>query len=135
MDTNPYANHGIDEKSNGVDVDKTTYATVQPTQRRSVWTSAFYGGYGSTVVGKRIAPVLAHLKPPVRDAESRPASISGRSETSDILGQQIELEKGNALQYRTCSWQKVSRFFRSTRGDNRGIAVKSFHFQQANILI
>lgn len=50
--------------------------------------------------GARIAPVLPHLRGyDFGDNDS----IAG----SDILGKQIELEAGNALQYRTCSWQKV----------------------------
>ena len=49
-------------------------------------------------VGARIAPVLPHLSGyGFGDDDSR----------SNILGKQIELEAGNALRYRTCSWQKV----------------------------
>ena len=52
-------------------------------------------------VGARIAPVLPHL----RGADySDTDSVNG----TDILEKQLELESGNALQYRTCSWQKVS---------------------------
>lgn len=58
-------------------------------------------GFGSSdkSVGVRIAPVLPHLQ-----AYDFGSDDSG----SDILGKQIELEAGNAIQYRTCSWQKVS---------------------------
>jgi hypothetical protein len=50
-------------------------------------------------LGARIAPVLPHLK--------GYDFGDGDSAREDILGKQIELEQGNALQYRTCSWQKV----------------------------
>ena len=50
--------------------------------------------------GNRIAPVLPHLRGYDFGDDS---SIAG----SDILGKQIELEADNAIQYRTCSWQKV----------------------------
>ncbi|CZS90869.1 hypothetical protein WAI453_003923 [Rhynchosporium graminicola] len=56
---------------------------------------------GNKKVGNRIAPVLPHLKGYDFGDES---SIAG----SDILGKQIELEAGNAIQYRTCSWQKTA---------------------------
>ncbi|KIN02050.1 hypothetical protein OIDMADRAFT_103290 [Oidiodendron maius Zn] len=50
-------------------------------------------------VGGRIAPVLPHL-----------ANYDfGNDDTgSDILGKQIELEAGNDIQYRTCSWPKTA---------------------------
>lgn len=50
-------------------------------------------------VGGRIAPVLPHL---------RGYDFGSDDDGADILGKQIELEAGNQLQYRTCSWQKVS---------------------------
>jgi hypothetical protein len=49
-------------------------------------------------VGGRIAPVLPHLKN---------YDFGSDDSGSDILGKQIELEADNAIQYRTCSWQKV----------------------------
>lgn len=56
---------------------------------------------GGLKVGARIAPVLPHL----RGADfSDSDSVNGR----DVLEKQLELESGNSLQYRTCSWQKVS---------------------------
>lgn len=56
---------------------------------------------GGLKVGARIAPVLPHL----RGADfSDSDSVNG----TDVLEKQLELESGNALQYRTCSWQKVS---------------------------
>jgi hypothetical protein len=49
-------------------------------------------------VGARIAPVLPRL---------RGYDFGSDDSGSDILGRQLELEAGNAIQYRTCSWQKV----------------------------
>lgn len=57
-------------------------------------------GTSNGSVGGRIAPVLPHLA----------GYDFGSDDTgSDILGKQIELEAGNAIQYRTCSWPKASR--------------------------
>lgn len=50
-------------------------------------------------VGGRIAPVLPHLKN---------YDFGSDDSGSDILGKQIELEADNAIQYRTCSWQKTA---------------------------
>jgi hypothetical protein len=59
-----------------------------------------YAKYGSNnKVGGRIGPVLVHLKN---------YDFGSDDSGSDILGKQIELEADNAIQYRTCSWQKVS---------------------------
>lgn len=55
---------------------------------------------GDKTVGNRIAPVLPHLRGYDFGDDT---SIAG----SDILGKQIELEADSAIQYRTCSWQKV----------------------------
>ncbi|OBT95367.1 hypothetical protein VE01_06614 [Pseudogymnoascus verrucosus] len=56
---------------------------------------------GGLKVGARIAPVLPHL----RGADfSDSDSVNGQ----DVLEKQLELESGNALQYRTCSWQKTA---------------------------
>jgi hypothetical protein len=49
-------------------------------------------------VGGRIAPVLPHLQN---------YDFGSDDSGSDILGKQIEMEASNAIQYRTCSWQKV----------------------------
>ena len=51
----------------------------------------------TTAVGPRIGPVL------------QSAAISTSDSDDSIVSpeRQHELEKGNAIQYRTCSWQKV----------------------------
>lgn len=60
--------------------------------------------YGHSVndksVGGRIAPVLPHLSN---------YDFGSDDSGSDILGKQIEMEASSAIQYRTCSWQKVRR--------------------------
>jgi hypothetical protein len=61
-------------------------------------TKSRFGQNGNEKVGARIAPVLPHL-----EGYDFGSDDSG----SDILGKQIELEAGNAIRYRTCSWQKV----------------------------
>ena len=35
------------------------------------------------------------------------ASMDGTNEVDISIGKQVEMEAGNAIQYRTCSWQKV----------------------------
>jgi hypothetical protein len=63
--------------------------------------SRFGHSTGNKAVGGRIAPVLPHLQG---------YDFGSDDSGSDILGKQIELEADNAIQYRTCSWQKVSPF-------------------------
>lgn len=55
-------------------------------------------GFSNKEAGGRIAPVLPHLKG---------YDFGSEDSGEDILGKQIELESENAIQYRTCSWQKV----------------------------
>jgi hypothetical protein len=63
-------------------------------------------GTSDRSVGGRIAPVLPHLA----------GYDFGNDDTSsDILGKQIELEAGNDIQYRTCSWPKASHYPGTTR--------------------
>lgn len=76
--------------------------TADPRHSRSVSVStprgysAWFGGRNVTV-GPRIAPVLEGI---ALDSDSDDSS-------SAILDKQIALEDGHAIQYRTCSWQKV----------------------------
>ncbi|KAK6586114.1 hypothetical protein PZA11_001171 [Diplocarpon coronariae] len=57
-------------------------------------------GTSNGAAGSRIAPVLPHL---------RGYDFGSETDTSsDILCKQIELEAGNAIQYRTCSWRKTA---------------------------
>ncbi len=66
-------------------------------------------GNGNGHVGGRIAPVLPHLTG---------YDFGDDDSGSDILGKQIELEAGNALQYRTCTWQKVRKYIIRLLGSN-----------------
>lgn len=98
----------IEEKSSPVDLDQTSDTSgIQQVdevgEKRSIWEAIFYGGYGTKQVGRRIAPVLWHLRPRAGDVESETQS----GEDVAILKYQIDAEKDNPLQYRTCSWQKV----------------------------
>ncbi|KAF8858129.1 hypothetical protein BDZ45DRAFT_802804 [Acephala macrosclerotiorum] len=56
-------------------------------------------GHSNKSAGGRICKVLPHL-----EGYDFGSDDSG----SDILGKQIELEAGNVIQYRTCSWQKTA---------------------------
>lgn len=55
-------------------------------------------GSSNKAVGARIAPVLPHLAA---------YDFGSDDSSSDVLGKQIALEADNAIQYRTCTWQKV----------------------------
>jgi hypothetical protein len=59
-------------------------------------------GTSNKSAGGRIAPVLPHLQG---------YDFGDDDAGSDILGKQIELEAGNEIQYRTCSWPKVCYHF------------------------
>jgi hypothetical protein len=67
-------------------------ASVQEPRGFSSW----FGGRNVTV-GPRIGPVLAGI----------PIDSDSDDSSSAILEKQIALEDGHAIQYRTCSWQKV----------------------------
>lgn len=60
--------------------------------------SAWFGG-PNTTVGPRIGPMIEGIS---HDSDTDDSS-------SAILDKQIALEDGHAIQYRTCSWQKVRR--------------------------
>jgi hypothetical protein len=63
------------------------------------------GAFGGPAVniGPRICPVLPHL----RDNSPQSASDSDES-ASAILEKQLASQDGDAIQYRTCSWQKTA---------------------------
>lgn len=64
--------------------------------------SAWFGG-PNTAIGPRIAPRIA----PVPEDAAPDDSDSGLSSDA-ILEKQLAQEAGNAIQYRTCSWQKTA---------------------------
>jgi hypothetical protein len=91
----------LEEKAAAGEVDGAT-----TTQVPRGWT-AWFGG-PNVVVGPRIGPVITGQS---SDSDTDDSS-------SAILGKQLALEEGCAIQYRTCSWQKVrilySTFLTST---------------------
>lgn len=88
--------------------EKKTFDTPdrRPAPSRAVSTprgySAWFGGPAVTV-GPRIGPVLDGI---AIDSDTDDSS-------SAILDKQIALEDGHAIQYRTCSWQKVRCNFKN----------------------
>lgn len=88
--------------------EKKTFDTPdrRPAPSRTVSTprgySAWFGGPAVTV-GPRIGPVLDGI---AIDSDTDDSS-------SAILDKQIALEDGHAIQYRTCSWQKVRTILRT----------------------
>ncbi|KAI1777530.1 transmembrane amino acid transporter protein-domain-containing protein [Hypoxylon cercidicola] len=62
--------------------------------------SAWFGG-PRVRIGPRIAPQIVPASEDMRDSNSELSSDA-------ILNKQLEEEAGNAIQYRTCSWQKTA---------------------------
>ncbi|KAK8028014.1 hypothetical protein PG991_005070 [Apiospora marii] len=84
----------VDERRvDGYDAEATSRET-KPTG----W-AAWFGG-PTVKIGPRIAPVVAPLNANVNTSDSE-------IDSKDILMKQIESEENSAIQYRTCSWQKV----------------------------
>ncbi|KAK4446828.1 amino-acid permease [Podospora aff. communis PSN243] len=63
-----------------------------------VWNFSYIFGGKGVRIGPRIGPAL----------HSDTIDSSGEESTDAILTKQRELEDGNAIQYRTCSWQKTA---------------------------
>jgi len=59
--------------------------------------SSWFGGR-DVAIGPRIGPVLSSIS--LADSDSDQSSTA-------ILDKQLAAEDGHAIQYRTCSWQKV----------------------------
>ncbi|KAM0429631.1 hypothetical protein ACHAPT_006236 [Fusarium lateritium] len=66
--------------------------------RRSSWLASAFGGR-NVVIGPRIEPLPDHLLQTIHDSNSQAV---------DLVDKQLESEVGNAIQYRTCSWQKTA---------------------------
>ncbi|KAI1180392.1 N amino acid transport system protein [Nemania sp. FL0916] len=64
--------------------------------------SEWFGG-PNTAVGRRIAPRIAPVAGEFPDSDSE-----SRLTSDAILEKQLAEEAGNAIQYRTCSWQKTA---------------------------
>jgi len=93
VDNNIY-DQGINTNSNGsYDMEK-----AQATGRSSKGT-----GYGKIQMNRIGAPP-AHLVSTLASDSS-----DTDSENSISIGKQVEMEAGNAIKYRTCSWQKVRK--------------------------
>ena len=94
----PESTSSISNSNNPADVEKKA-----GTSRINIFSSS---SSGRKKVGARIAPILPHLRSVVS-----PDSSSAEWSTGDeIVSKQIASEEGNALKYRTCSWQKVSSY-------------------------
>jgi len=63
---------------------------------------AYYDPEGQTNGPRRGSRIDKAITKPISGAEYADDSSSGLS-----VGKQVELEAGNAIQYRTCSWPKV----------------------------
>ena len=65
--------------------------------------AGIFGG-NNVSVGPRIAPIAEHMK----DEVPSTSSDSEADSADAILRQQLASEEDNAIQYRTCSWQKTA---------------------------
>ncbi len=90
MSLHDHLSSGEEEKQ----TESVTFSDADPPSRFSAW----FGGE-SVVIGPRIGPVLDSL-------------ALGADDGTFILDKQLAAEDGNAIQYRTCSWQKVCTSFR-----------------------
>lgn len=88
------------------EADKANPHEASTESKRSIWATIYSAGYSGKKIGPRIAPVLPHLRKG-SDLESSDGG-SEADNASDILQSQLDMEMDNALQYRTCSWQKTA---------------------------
>ncbi|RBQ64876.1 hypothetical protein FVER14953_07486 [Fusarium verticillioides] len=68
------------------------------TPSRRPWLASAFGGPNVTI-GPRIEPLAEHLAH---------VSESDSTAAEDLVDKQVASEAGNAIQYRTCSWQKTA---------------------------
>lgn len=73
------------------------------TQKSSRLASIFGGN--NVYIGPRIAPIADHMKD---EAPSVSSDSEDAASADAILRQQLASEEDNAIQYRTCSWQKTA---------------------------
>lgn len=71
---------------------------------KSTRMAAVFGG-NNVSVGPRIAPIADHMKD---EAPSLSSDSEDAASADAILRQQLASEEDNAIQYRTCSWQKTA---------------------------
>ncbi|KAJ4263059.1 hypothetical protein NW762_006672 [Fusarium torreyae] len=69
------------------------------TSSRSPWLASAFGG-SKVTIGPRIEPLAEHLAVNLSETDSTTAA--------DLVDKQVASEAGNAIQYRTCSWQKTA---------------------------
>lgn len=88
--------------------------------------AAWFGG-PNVRIGPRIAPIVAPI-----GSETAATSSSDLSNAEDIMLKQKSDEENCAIQYRTCSWQKVrlsswlqdKRFFPCRPDGSQGMALR-----------
>jgi hypothetical protein len=69
------------------------------TPSSSSWLASAFGG-SKVTIGPRIEPLAEHLAINLSETDS--------STAADLVDKQVASEAGNAIQYRTCSWQKTA---------------------------
>lgn len=70
------------------------------TANRSPWLASAFGG-SKVTIGPRVEPLAEHLA-------SNLVSETDSTSAVDLHDKQVASEAGNAIQYRTCSWQKTA---------------------------
>ena len=82
-----------------VTLDDSEFNSHTPTPSRSPWLASALGG-SKVTIGPRIEPLAEHLAVNLAETDSTTAA--------DLVDKQVASEAGNAIQYRTCSWQKTA---------------------------
>lgn len=70
----------------------------------------YYDGFSGDAERQGAAPgyrKMSRIDKPVTKSIAGVTSDDDATDTSVSVGKQMELESGNAIKYRTCSWQKV----------------------------
>lgn len=85
---------------------------LPPHDEKSFGGEGYYGGFGNEkdveagADGQRKMSRIG--RPTTKSIAAGQTGLDSDSDASISVGKQMELEAGNAIKYRTCSWQKVS---------------------------
>lgn len=83
---------------------------VSPDEKPNFGDNAYYNGFNADAEKGGVpggARKMSRIDKPVTKSISGLMPDDDMTETSVSVGKQMELEAGNAIQYRTCSWYKV----------------------------
>lgn len=107
---------GLGKDGNGEKASEENGSGTSPTnshELKNMGDKNYYDGFSPDAEAQNAGHrKMSRIGPPVTNSIS--GNLEGRRLSADAaagddvtVGQQMELEAGNAIQYRTCSWQKV----------------------------